>query len=61
MLYHCPGELPRTIHSLSDGEKEIGLSRIYGGVHFPFDINPSNQLGRKVSAWVLANGPHKNK
>jgi hypothetical protein len=52
------GEPPRTISSLSVGESENGLSRIYGGIHFPFDNAQGQRLGLKVAAYDLIHGPH---
>lgn len=52
------GEPPRTIHSLSQGESENGLSRIYGGIHFPFDNIQGQALGVQVAAYDLIYGPH---
>ena len=52
------GEPPRTIKSLSVGESENGLSRIYGGIHFPFDNTQGQGLGLKVAAYDLIHGPH---
>jgi hypothetical protein len=52
-----PGEPTRTIKSLSDGESENGWSRIYGGIHYPFDNAASTKLGSEVAKYVLANGP----
>jgi len=43
---------------LSQGESENGLSRIYGGIHFPFDNVQGQALGVKVAAYVLLHGPH---
>lgn len=51
------GEPPRTIYSLSQGESENGLSRIYGGIHFPFDNVQGQALGVKVAVYTLLNGP----
>jgi hypothetical protein len=51
------GEPPRTIKSLSVGESENGLSRIYGGIHFPFDNSQGQSLGLKVAAYDLIHGP----
>ena len=51
------GEPPRIIHSLSEGEKENSNSRIYGGIHYPFDNAASEKLGNKVAKYVLKNGP----
>jgi len=53
-----PGEPAHTIHSLSQGESENGLSRIYGGIHFSFDNIQGQALGVKVAAYVLLHGPH---
>jgi hypothetical protein len=53
-----PGEPPRTIKSLSTGESENGLSRIYGGIHFAFDNTQGQSLGLKVAAYDLIHGPH---
>ena len=55
-----PGEPPRTIQSLFQGEIENGLSRIYGGIHFAFDNIQGQVLGTKVAAYVLFNGPRQN-
>jgi len=52
------GEPPRTIKSLSQGEYENGLSRIYGGIHYSFDNLQGQALGVKVAAYVLLRGPH---
>jgi hypothetical protein len=52
-----PGEPARTIKSLSEGELENGWSRIYGGIHYPFDNDVAQKLGRQIAAFVLANGP----
>ena len=53
-----PGEPARTISSLRQGEIENGLSRIYGGIHFSFDNEEGQRVGRKVASYVLDNGPH---
>jgi hypothetical protein len=52
------GEPARTINSLSQGESENGLSRIYGGIHYSFDNLQGQALGVKVAAYVLLHGPH---
>ncbi len=52
------GEPPRLIQSLSQGESENGLSRIYGGIHFNFDNIQGQSVGNQVAAYVLAHGPH---
>jgi hypothetical protein len=33
--------------------QEIALSRLYGGIHYPFDIDAGLEIGRKVAARVL--------
>jgi membrane-associated phospholipid phosphatase len=53
-----PGEPPRTIKSLSQGESENGLSRIYGGIHYAFDNIQGQGLGVKVAVYDLIHGPH---
>ena len=49
-----PGEKPRVLHSLSDGEMENGWSRVYGGIHYSFDNTASRKLGQDVSAYILS-------
>ncbi|HTE00393.1 MAG TPA: vanadium-dependent haloperoxidase [Mucilaginibacter sp.] len=52
-----PGEPARTIKSLSDGELENGWSRVYGGIHYSFENDAAQKLGRQVADYVLKNGP----
>ena len=54
-----PGEQDRTIKSLSTGEQENGLSRVYGGIHYPFENAAAQKLGCEVAGYVLANGPKR--
>ena len=54
-----PGEPARTIKSLSVGEEENGWSRIYGGIHYSFENEAAQKLGREVANYVLVNGPKK--
>ena len=48
----------------SDGDRldaladEAALSRIYGGIHYPFDGEAGLALGRTVAAWALAHDVH---
>ncbi|HTK20087.1 MAG TPA: vanadium-dependent haloperoxidase [Mucilaginibacter sp.] len=54
-----PGEPARTITSLSEGEEENGWSRVYGGIHYSFEKDAAQNLGKKVAEYVLDNGPKK--
>ncbi len=56
-----PGEPARTVQSLSLGETENSWSRVYGGIHYSFETEAADNLGRQVAAYVLANGPKKKK
>jgi hypothetical protein len=51
------GEPPRLVQSLSKVEFENGWSRVYGGIHYSFDVTNAQVLGGQVAAYVLANGP----
>jgi len=55
------GEPPREVESLSIVEWENGYSRIYGGIHYPFENSAAQDIGRKVAAFTLANGPKRNR
>ncbi|BBH71725.1 hypothetical protein ACTI_84100 [Actinoplanes sp. OR16] len=50
----APGGVPRTYASFSDAAGEAGMSRIYGGQHFPFSNEAGLELGRTVGAAVVA-------
>lgn len=39
--------------ALEFGLAQAGLSRVYGGIHYPFDISAGQTLGRSVGAWAL--------
>ena len=39
---------------LGDYVTRAGLSRMYGGLHYRFDISAGQQLGRDVAAWAIA-------
>ena len=54
-----PGEPARTIKSLSNGEWENGWSRVYGGIHYPFENDAAQKLGKEVADYVLVNGPKR--
>jgi hypothetical protein len=52
------GEPARLVQSLSNVEFENAWSRVYGGIHYSFDISAAQTIGNGVAAYVLANGPH---
>jgi len=49
-----PG-VTRTFQSLAACADEIGLSRIYGGIHYPFDNRAGKACGAKIGSYVFAN------
>ena len=52
-----PGEAPRSIESLSKVEYENGYSRVYGGIHYPFENTTAQNIGRQVANYTLEKGP----
>ena len=51
------GEPSRIAASLSTVEFENGYSRIYGGIHYPFENTAAQNIGRKIAKFALENGP----
>jgi hypothetical protein len=51
------GEPPRLAQTLSKVEFENAWSRVYGGIHYSFDIAAAQTIGNQVAAYVVANGP----
>jgi hypothetical protein len=47
---------PRSFASLTDAEQDNGVSRIYLGVHFRFDVDSGMALGRQVADQVFKRG-----
>jgi membrane-associated phospholipid phosphatase len=45
---------PRETARLDQMVTEAGLSRMYGGLHYRFDITGGQELGRRVGAWAIA-------
>lgn len=45
----------RSFHSLADCADEIGMSRIYGGIHFQFANREGKACGKRIGDWVSAN------
>jgi hypothetical protein len=48
--------LPRSFRSLSEAEQENGMSRIYEGVHWRFDMTEGEAIGHKVADYVFQRG-----
>jgi len=51
------GEPARLVQSLGNVEFENAWSRVYGGIHYSFDISAAQTIGNEVAGYVLANGP----
>lgn len=49
-----PGVL-RTFHSLAACADEVGMSRIYGGIHFGFDNRQGKLTGARIARQVVSN------
>jgi membrane-associated phospholipid phosphatase len=47
-------EFPSEVSMLTALAEEAGLSRIWGGIHYPFDNVAGLALGRTIAAWALA-------
>jgi membrane-associated phospholipid phosphatase len=48
--------IPRSFNSLSQAEEENGISRIYLGVHWDFDMMEGFTMGRQVGDYVVGRG-----
>jgi len=48
-----PG-VTRHFANFDQAAAEAGVSRIFGGIHFPFDIVDGQTTGREVGAWTMA-------
>jgi membrane-associated phospholipid phosphatase len=44
---------PEETTKLNAMVQEAGLSRMYGGLHYRFDLEAGQELGRKVAGYVL--------
>ncbi len=44
----------RTYTSLAAVREEVGQSRVYGGIHFPMDVDAARAAGTSVGDWVYA-------
>ena len=50
--------LPGVVHTfkkLSDAQREVGMSRVWGGIHVMSDNLEAQKMGMKVADWVFAN------
>jgi len=45
----------RTFNSLAACADEVGLSRIFGGIHYPFDNVDGKAAGKKIANYIMAN------
>lgn len=43
----------RSFNSFHEAAQEASISRLYGGIHYRFDLDEGNALGRKVGGLVL--------
>lgn len=48
-----PGAV-RSYKKLSAAADEVGMSRIYGGIHTMFDVKAGKEVGAKIGDWVYA-------
>ena len=44
---------PEKAAELDAGVAAAGMSRIFGGIHYPFDVSAGQGLGRSVAAWAV--------
>lgn len=50
-------EFPAERSALDAAAEEAGVSRIYGGIHYRFDVDAGLALGRSVGRYVLERAP----
>jgi membrane-associated phospholipid phosphatase len=43
----------RRFASFAEAAEEAGVSRVYGGIHFPFDNTAGQALGRAVGEAIV--------
>jgi len=53
---HVRPLLPRSFRSFTQAEQENGMSRIYQGVHWHFDMTEGAAIGHRVADYVLRRG-----
>jgi len=44
---------PEETTQLEDKVQQAGLSRMYGGIHYGFDTQAGQVLGRAVAEWTI--------
>jgi PAP2 superfamily len=44
----------RTIKSFRDAAQEASISRLYGGIHYMFDMDEGNKAGRKLGEMIVS-------
>ena len=44
---------PEKKAELDQGVADAGMSRVFAGIHYPFDISAGQTLGRSAAAWAL--------
>ena len=43
----------REIKSFRDAAQEASISRLYGGIHYRFDLDAGNQSGQKLGEHIV--------
>jgi hypothetical protein len=47
------GIASREIRSFRDAAQEASVSRLYGGIHYRFDLDAGNASGKKLGAYIV--------
>ncbi len=50
-----PNTVPHVYYGTDDLIEEIGVARVYGGMHFPTSTRHGTKLGKEVGKWVVKN------
>jgi hypothetical protein len=43
----------RQIESFRKAAQEASMSRVYGGIHYKFDVEKGNELGQRIGAHIV--------
>jgi hypothetical protein len=46
--YDWRGDAPRQYASITDLDKEVARSRVYGGIHYQFTMDVTRQIGKEL-------------